>query len=159
MQIKRGSTRVALIALGLVFKFPTLQQHTKRGYVVRFFRGFKANITEFVTYIRCGCPTFMVPVLSLGLVNIQFNAGDRQPRMSDMVNAHLLLSKAAQDMASLSDKHAFGPGNFRWGKNGLRMIDFGNGRRSHYSLSHFLVKHGKEFGEALAKVRPTATAK
>lgn len=156
MQIKRGTTRVVLIAFGFVFKFPTLKQATVHGKLFRYFRGLVANVTEFATYLSCDRASFLVPVFSLGFVNIQRYQDGEKPTWDDVEAIFRRLPKEAQATVRMMDMHFFAPSNFRRNTQGLRMIDFGDGFAKSVPLSSFLVRFHKEFGEA-TKGETTAT--
>ena len=149
MQVKRGSTRVVLILFGFVFKFPTLRQFTDKGRLYRYFRGLVANVTEFATYLDCKCASFLVPVFSLGFVNIQKYQDGEKPTWDEMKIVFGRLPEKAQKTVRMMDMHPFAPSNFRRTSKGLRMIDFGDGFAEQIPISNFLIRFYEEFGKAL----------
>lgn len=158
MQIKRGTTRVVLITFGFVFKFPTLKQRTVHGKLFRYFRGLVANATEFATYLGCDRASFLVPVFSLGFVNIQRYQDGEKPTWDEVEVIFRRLPERAQGTLRMMDMHAFTPSNFRRNSKGLRMIDFGDGFANTVPLSSFLTRYHEEFGRAL-KGETTATTR
>ena len=158
MQIKRGTTRVVLIAFGLVFKFPTLKQAAFHGRSFRYFRGLIANATEFATYLSCDRASFLVPVFSLGFVNIQRYQDGDTPTWTDLEAIFSRLPEQVQRTIRMMDQHAFAPSNFRRNSRGLRMIDFGDGFSDNTPISFFLTRYHKQFGDAI-KGETTATTR
>ena len=149
MQIKYGTSRVAVIAFGLVFKFPTLKQRTVYGRRFHYMRGLIANASEFATYILCREASFLAPVFSLGFVSIQKFESGKKPTFEEMEKIFRKLTKNAQELLRCMNPHLFAPDNFRQSKTGLRMIDFGDGIGESYPTSYFLRRFHNEFGEAL----------
>lgn len=157
MQIKRGTTRVALIAFGLMFKFPAFRQRTVHGFRFNYMRGLVANASEFATYILCEHASFLAPVFSLGFVSIQRFEGGEKPTFDDIGTVFRKLPVDAQRLLMCMEGHPFTPQNFRRSKDGWRMIDYGDSYSEGYPLSYFLRRFHKEFGEALKEVQTAIT--
>ncbi len=155
MQIKRGSTRVAVIFFGLVFKFPTLKQRTVHGRLFHYLRGVIANVSEFATYICCDRASFFVPVFSLGFVSIQKYEGGEKPTWDDLEDVARRLPEKAYRAIKYVDPHHFAPDNFRCNSKGMRMIDFGDSYGDPAPLSNFLLRFHEEFGAALREAKMT----
>lgn len=157
MQIKRGTTRVVLIAFGFAFKFPALRQRTVHGRVFHYLRGMTANLTEFAAYISCGRPGFLVPVVSFGFVSIQrFQAGER-PTWDEMDTILSQLSERPRRAIAVMDLHPFAPSNFRRTSSGLKMIDYGDLLGDTYPLTAFLNRYHEELAPLLAKATVATT--
>ena len=151
MQIKRGTTRVVLIAFGFAFKFPAIRQRTIHGRTFHYLRGVVANLTEFAAYISCGRPDFLAPVISCGFVSVQrFQAGEK-PTWDEMDKILSQLSERARYAVSVMDPHPFAPSNFRRTSSGLRMIDYGDRLGDTYPITAFLNRYHEELSLLLAK--------
>jgi len=156
MQIKRVSTRVALIVFGIVFKLPALRQMTTHGLRFHYMRNEIANASEFATYILCNKASFLAPVFSLGFVSIsRFESGEK-PTWEELREIFRKLPPDAQKLLRYMSRHPFTPQNFRRSSTGLKMIDFGDGFGERYPLSYFLRRFHKEFEEVLKEVQTAA---
>lgn len=167
MQIKHGSNRTALFIGNFVFKFP-------RGYslkswlrilwrfitgkpvagdirlgILHYTRGIHANLTEFMLW-NATRSSFLVPVLTLGLITIQRYESGQEPTASELQE---LFSRFPEDMNFLFtvDPHCLHMSNWRRNEKGFRLIDYGDTFGNGYPLSLFISQHHTKLAEILSK--------
>ncbi len=175
MRIKRGTTRVAVLAGSWVIKFPrismlgldprdTLHELRARNWskarkqlgrhAYAFLRGVIANLTEFATWMRCRSP-FLVPVFSVGFFSIQRYEEGAPPERSELDERFRLLPGRARRLMEAIDPHSLDNPNWRKNRHGFRLLDYGDSFGVvGVPLSSFLVEWHVQITDVLVSSTP-----
>ena len=117
-----------------------------------------ANLTEFATYINCGRPYFLVPVVSFGFVSIQrFQPSVGRLTLDEIGSVISQFSEKSTKALFHMGGHWLDPANLRLTSRGIRLIDYGDLYEDVYPVSAFLRRYHEEVAEVFAKANTATT--
>ena len=165
MKIHKGRNRFTVITCGLVFKFPYFKfipyfllevlngfkgkksTPNARSFCLTFVRGIYENMSEFFTFVYCKSP-FLVPVFSLGFVNISRFCEGTKPEWKEVGAVLKRLPQDAYKKVFFLDPHHLEERNWIKTPTRLLLCDYGSNFGEHYSFGSFLTDHYDELEKA-----------
>lgn len=171
MKIEHGSSRIAAIVGGLVFKFPHLPNvyswlvaTVRSGYrgdwdgfrfnakatLSVFVGGVRANLSEFKAYVLTLGAPFLTPTFSLGLVSIQPYEPGEHPTADEIKEAYSRLPEKARFQMLRMDGHNLYQDNWKKNKKGLRLYDYGDIGSKTLRMSKWIIQNHKEMSKVFS---------